>query len=80
MPLLMYLFFLHYNFVRSLDSRGRSSGRDYTTLLKRKDEVIFIDEILLPALFEVVKLPSILQYYPKSAVVIKVDSEASRKE
>jgi hypothetical protein len=76
----MYLFFLHYNFVRSLDSRRRSSRRDYTMLLKYEDEVIFINEILLLALFKAIKLPNILQYYPKSAAAIKVDSKASRKE
>jgi hypothetical protein len=85
MPLLLYFFFPQYNFIRGLDSTGskrngsgNSSG--VSTLLRRDNEVIFTDEILLPTLHKVTQDPNILLYYPKSAAAIKVNSKASGSE
>lgn len=50
------------------------------TMLKDEDEVLWIDSILLPAIYAVVQDSNILQHYPSSAAVIQADARASGSE
>jgi hypothetical protein len=79
MPLSLFFFFPQYNFYRGITS-GSGSGRGVQTLLMRQDEITWIDDILLPALFEVDTSPNARSHYPCSAETIKVNAEASGSE
>ncbi|KFZ25059.1 hypothetical protein V502_00463 [Pseudogymnoascus sp. VKM F-4520 (FW-2644)] len=83
--LLLYVMFPQYNFIRDLSRSGGSGAgatkKDKTiTLIRREDEVMLIDEIILPAVYKVVQSANILQHYPTSAATIKANALAGGKE
>lgn len=85
--LLLYVMFPQYNFIRDLDrgsgngaGAGASTKDKVITLMRREDEVMLIDEIILPAIYKVVQSANILQHYPTSAASIKANALAGGKE
>ncbi|HEV2644800.1 MAG TPA: hypothetical protein VGU46_00395 [Acidobacteriaceae bacterium] len=89
--LLLYFMFPDYNFIRGLDSSGRSRGsgngggsgskdKVYSTLLQRKDEVMLTDEIILPAINKIVASSNILSDFPATAAIIKANAQARGRE
>ncbi|OBT50708.1 hypothetical protein VE04_10085 [Pseudogymnoascus sp. 24MN13] len=85
--LLLYVMFPQYNFICDLD-RGSSNGAGagastkdkVITLMRREDEVMLIDEIILLAIYKAVQSANILQHYPTSAALIKANALVGGKE
>ena len=77
--------FPNYNFVRELyysSSSSKCSSTDrhkiiYSILLKRTNEKILINKIILLAIYKIIVSPNILTYYPATAEAIKASTLAS---
>jgi len=88
MPLSLYLFYPEYDFWKGkkhdsgnrLKGTGGSGSVKYSTTLNYADEALFLDQILLPALHEILDSSNIIQHFPTSAAQVKVNARALAKE
>ncbi|KFZ15728.1 hypothetical protein V502_05438 [Pseudogymnoascus sp. VKM F-4520 (FW-2644)] len=69
--LLMFVFF---------PSLHEASDYEHSTYLSKHDQQLWLDAIVIPSIYKVVRSSNILQYYPASARIADLDSSAASAE